>query len=200
MFLLTSNVAKGTVLLLGALIGAIPMVSPVMILLWGLCLDVFGVLSILYTVPQKYIFSLRPGRYQLPRFGRESLYPLATGVLFGVLTILAPLVSAALGGNAASAGSGAIWIAVCFGAIALSVEQMQDESMFHARGRLSRPMAALSFLAVAGVIAVMFSGSFAGFLGGARPDWVTALWALVPPVVTVAACEVYKKIQHSDVE
>lgn len=197
MYLLTSNAAKAVILLLGAFVPSMPLLSPVTLLLWGLILDVFAALAIIYTVPPRYVYLLRPTRYELPGLTREVLHPLFSGVLFGCLSMLGPVVAGALGGRGLLSGEPAVWVSVCFGSMALAVECMQDESMFLSDSRFSRTLGILAGLSLFGAVLVLLPSEAALLVGGLRPDWLTGLLALMPVVLTVAATEIYKKMNKN---
>lgn len=188
MYLVTSGAAKTVMMILGA-ISPLPLIPPVPMLLWGLLLDVFAVLSIIYAVPPRYVYRLAPSSYATPEITGMA-YPLASGILWGLLAMLMPL----LGAAGSSAAVTSVWIGICLGTLAMTAETMQEESMFRSRGRFSRALGILAVLTLFGCILAILSSGAAAVLGGSRPSWGQCVLALLAPVITAAAAEIYKHI------
>ena len=189
MYIVISFAAKAVMMLLGA-ISQLPLLPPVPLLLWGLLLDVFAVLSIIYAVPPRYIFRLAPAVYDTPEI-LGMMYPLASGILWGLLAMLMPLLGGAAGSSAAVSS---VWIGICVGSLAMTAETMQEESMFRSRGRFSRALGILAALTLIGCVPVILSPGAASLLGGSCPSWGQCVLALLAPVLTAAASEIYKHI------
>ena len=189
MYIVISFAAKAVMMLLGA-ISQLPLLPPVPLLLWGLLLDVFAVLSIIYATPPRYVFRLSPAAYATPEM-LGMAYPLAAGILWGLLAMLMPLLGGAAGSSAAVSS---VWIGICVGTLAMTAETMQEESMFRSRGHFSRALLILAALTLIGCVPVILSPGAASLLGGSCPSWGQCVLALLAPVLTAASSEIYKHI------
>lgn len=186
-FYLTASQIARLIVILASVLFALPMPSPVFILIWGLIFDFLAVVSMAFS--DEYSVT-----DDMPKNVPASI---AVGALLGALSVAWIPLANVLASRLATAVTAEALTSVMAGAIILSSLALFYHSIKRGSLFASREinMAHLVFVLVSVVFAmlVMFTG-FGASIAGAVPCPTYAAFAIIPAIVILAVLEVTKLV------
>ncbi|MBQ7499732.1 MAG: cation-transporting P-type ATPase, partial [Clostridia bacterium] len=197
-YLMSSQIAKFTIVLFSVFSG-IEFFTPIQILFCGLIVDLAAVIMIAFQRPPSDILNqLEDTELRLSRPFTKNMQSIFFGVLWGLVTVLTPIIIRSIGGDISEKQFiTAAFISFIFSQYLILDETMKSKSLFSYGRKFNKVYsAALIFTLV--FIFVLFAYPSVGALFGVYALSAASIPALIlPPVILIAAFELYKKFAAS---